>query len=412
MKEHYTLREAAHIIRYELGGKPLPLDEAEKHLLDRIFQNTGPVPSCFIKTSLLTFRAEIPKQPAEDNPSWPRNQWEGKQIVPQNPSDTVLVDIHLDAKARNSAGPGKIQLKTEPHTPLRNIFGESTKENHIIHLYGGLPETQGSPICCFLTAPFTVAESDLVIRRDNMERHVSDDPAALERLKKLDPIPIQPLNIKIDRHVQYGHTSFSVLLDCDELTGFKIKPSGVWKDSASLLGGTALKPHSNELAAIYGEFKDHNEEGPVLAFPCTGELLYRFLLAIGYCTDDEIELIGSPEQISEPQTDPALEAAKALKKKQTEVIDAKVAEICKAICTAVEAHLKNDGKEKIVHHARFINEAGILPGAGKDRDRALKLVKSYIVSDEAGLRFHGFRPANKPIKPSKPYFVPDNEGLK
>lgn len=411
MKEHYNLREAAHIVRYERDGKPMPLDEAEKHLLERIFQNTGPLPSCFIKTNLLTFHAEIPIQPDQDNPSWPRNQWEGKQIVPDNPPDTVLVDMHLDAKARNSEGPGKIQLKTASQTPLCEILGECEKESHIIHLYGGLPETQGSQISCFLAAPCTVAESDLVIRRENMESHISDDPAALERLKRLDPVPVQPLSIKIERQAEFGHTSFSELLDCDELTGFKIKPSGVWKDSASLLGGTALKPHPNELAAIYGEFKDHNEEGPVLAFPCTGELLYQFLVAIGYCSVDEIELIGSPEQTTETQTDLASEAAKALKKKQTEEVDAKIAEICETIRISAEAHLRSGGKERVVHHARFVTEAG-MQETGKNRTRALVLVKKYINSDEAGLRFHGFKPANKPIKPTLPCFVSDDIGLK
>lgn len=323
MKEYYTLREAAHIVRYERDGKPLSLDEAEKHLLDRIFQNTGPIPSCFIKTNLLTFHAEIPIQPDQDNPNWPLNQWEGKQIVSANPPDTVLVDIHLDAKARNSEGSGKIQLKTQPHTSLREILGKGEKESHIIRLYGGLPETQGSLISCFLTTLCTVAESDLVIRRENMERHVSDDPAALDRLKKLDPIPIQPLSIKIERQAQYGHSTVSKLLDYEELPGFKIDPSGIKKVSASLRGNTALSLHDSELDAIYGEYKDHNEKDPVLSFCCTGEELYNFLLAIGYCADGEIELIGSPEQTRDPQVVPVAEAARALKKKQTEEVDVK-----------------------------------------------------------------------------------------
>lgn len=119
------------------------------------------------------------------------------------------------------------------------------------------------------------------------------------------------------------------------------------------------------------------------------------------------------QQVVEPMEEPPAvsEAARELKKKQTEEIDAKIDEICRTIRTAAEQHMGKSGNERIIHHARFIDEAG-LTATGKDRTRALSLVKEYITGDEAGLKFHGFKPANIPVKRNKPYFLTEEQGYK
>ena len=102
--------------------------------------------------------------------------------------------------------------------------------------------------------------------------------------------------------------------------------------------------------------------------------------------------------------------AKDLKKIQTAEIDAKIDDICSNIKVKAIEHMSNSRKERVVNHTRFIDEAEIAPG--KNRDRALKLVKEYLSNCQGDLKYHGFKYANKPVKQGKPYFLTDEEGLK
>ena len=110
------------------------------------------------------------------------------------------------------------------------------------------------------------------------------------------------------------------------------------------------------------------------------------------------------------QIEDTTNAGKNLKKQQTAVIDAKIKELCSTIKDKAVAHMSSGGTERVVNHTRFIDEAEL--SQGKGRDRAFKLVKEYISSYEGDLRFHGFKYANKPIKSGMPYFLTDKVGLK
>ncbi len=125
-----------------------------------------------------------------------------------------------------------------------------------------------------------------------------------------------------------------------------------------------------------------------------------------------VSILARQQAVEQMEESPAVsEAARELKKKQTEEIDAKIDEICRTIRAAAEQHLIKRGNERIIHHARFVDEAG-LTATGKDRTRALSLVKEYITGDEAGLKFHGFKPANIPVQRNRSYFLTEKEGYK
>lgn len=118
--------------------------------------------------------------------------------------------------------------------------------------------------------------------------------------------------------------------------------------------------------------------------------------------------IGISEQ--EHETNNTLsEVARALKKKQTAEIDVKITAICETIKDAAKKHMNLGREERVINHARFIDEAEI--AEGKKRARALKLVKEFISGDEAGLKFQEFKYANKPVKSGKPHFLSEAEGL-
>lgn len=102
--------------------------------------------------------------------------------------------------------------------------------------------------------------------------------------------------------------------------------------------------------------------------------------------------------------------AQALKKQQTSSIDSKINDICLTIKNKAVTHMKGSGTERVINHVRFIDEAGI--SQGKDRERALMLVKKYIADRDGDLGFHGFKYTNKPIAKDRPYFLTEEEGRK
>jgi hypothetical protein len=59
----------------------------------------------------------------------------------------------------------------------------------------------------------------------------------------------------------------------------------------------------------------------------------------------------------------------------------------------------------VVHHARFVADAGISPGT--EHSRAIKETKKYIDKE---FEFHGYIAANRPVKKSMPYFLTREEG--
>lgn len=110
-----------------------------------------------------------------------------------------------------------------------------------------------------------------------------------------------------------------------------------------------------------------------------------------------------PIQSDTIQSAPVTEAARTLKAQQTAELDKQIAVVCSEIKKAVETQLSTGGKERVINHARFVEETGFNPG--KDKARAMKLVREYIKSDEAGIKYHGFAYTLRPVKKGSPYFL-------
>ena len=97
----------------------------------------------------------------------------------------------------------------------------------------------------------------------------------------------------------YGYVELFQLLEmdsCDEraLSGFLIKPDGIWIDE--LTDWDRKNLHPNELAAILGPFTTHDTTKPVLSLPCTGEELKHFLVETGLYCGEDIEIDDKPGQ--------------------------------------------------------------------------------------------------------------------
>lgn len=171
---YFTLEQAAKIVRPERDGHPLPTQEAVKELLEAVFSDSNLMASCFIKASLLTFWVDIKPNPEEDNPDWPLNDCGIQQCFPDNRWNHLLIDVFLDKSSRNSGKTtGKIQLLLYP--------GEKTGRLHSPSLY--LATENLGYVRCQLLKPSEVAESELVVRRSNLEHFIRNDEEAMRRLE-------------------------------------------------------------------------------------------------------------------------------------------------------------------------------------------------------------------------------------
>jgi len=441
-EEYYTLEEAARIVRPERDGQLLQIQEAVKELLDAIFTDTDLIASCFINTSMMIFYVDEQINPdnlEKENPIWPWNEWQTKQVIPDNLPETVLVDVLLDDSHQSyDCAPGKIQLSHSRKmvggrwfAPL--IYMETEQYGHVR---------------CYLNKPKEVAESELMIRSDNLENYIRHDDAALKRLEahRRSTAVIKQYRERtqhMEEEFRHAQCIYLPVIDDVEVIPVRLIPlitepeitpiqlvELLWNPKGVFSKTLNHSPFRNDWTLIYKEMeavgnsdtRKQLEQLPNNIYVTMTDFKQHEVVVsrmVGLRLDREVpppllNLVSEGWNLWSIEANPAdsiSEAARLLKKKQTKETDVMIENICKTISAKAEEHMRNDCKERVVHHARFVTEAG-LRETSKERTRALNLVKNYINSEEAGLRFHGFKPANKPINLTKPYFVSENDGIK
>lgn len=160
----YTLQQAALIA--------LPSRDTNE-LLDKIFDGKI-TPSCLIRSDLLTYWTDVQKNPGKENPRWPLDEWESQQVFPDNLPEQVLVDVLLKEESRNTgSASGIIQLLVTSGGKTGRLFSPA------LHL----PIESFGYVRCHLSHPVEIEETELVIRQDNLEYFIRNNPAAKERLE-------------------------------------------------------------------------------------------------------------------------------------------------------------------------------------------------------------------------------------
>lgn len=299
--DYFTLRQVAEIV-WSDSDRPKPIGYAIDQLLDVIFKRSDLTPSCFIKSSSMIYWADVQLKLREENPDWPYDEWETRQVAPDDLPEDVLVDLLLDERSRNTgSASGKFQLVLVPGEKTGRLFAPVLR----------LPTEKWGYARCQLLSPKEIAESKLVVRHDNLVFYIRNDEEAQTRLEEA-VISAKEFfsNESIDAlksNEQYGFIHLFKCLgetSCNPKTmpGLLIKPDGVWRDLLSEDDRKRLTPH--ELAAIYEPFENHDSSKPVLKFPCTGKELKDFLVATGSSSDDDIEIVevGS-EEFSQSSTE-------------------------------------------------------------------------------------------------------------
>jgi hypothetical protein len=195
-RDYFSLEQIAVIVRPERDGQALPGHEAVKYVLDKIFGGSSNdlnalmrgdcrysdyvkarvsdkdlIPSCFLKPTLARFWCEAPLTEAENAAGhWPET---AEFTTAYGELSSVLVDIYLDIRSRNSGGIGKIQLFQGncARSEYRDVAIEcADKENRVrVQLLTGV----------------IVGESELVISRNNLELFIHEDGSAQARLQTL-----------------------------------------------------------------------------------------------------------------------------------------------------------------------------------------------------------------------------------
>lgn len=309
-KEWFTLDEAAKIIRPEVGGQPLSIQEAAKEVLDIVFKSDL-IPSCLIEPVLCGLYTDILTPEAKARNEWaetfrflpcqciksirsittkqyffqkrspfmnvvkmtaPASQWpnmssERRRLGnPFNVRFTGLVDFYPNEHFRNN---GKSSGMIEFHPNIN----KSPWPDNLIRLVYYAPS--GIIAIIDLIEPREVAESSLVIRLKNLQAFISNNSAAMKRLEQflasgnID----EPINAVVtEKQTIHEKVSFPVPL-IPPATPNDILQIYTFNQVASFLKTTA----EDVFDTINGYVLDPNTNKKTTLFdPCTGKttLLY------------------------------------------------------------------------------------------------------------------------------------------
>lgn len=310
-KEWFTLKEAAEIIRPEVDGQPFPIEEAVKEVLEKIFENEL-TPSCFIEKPVLCgLYTEILTPETKKNNEWPKTfrllpsryiksiriisskayfsqkpsiyaklittatplrrgpDISSSELRIRNPFNvrfTGLIDICMDMSLRNI---GSCSGMIELHPNRSRIQGQ---RNHISLISYS---QAGQLLRLDLIEPYEIAESAMLLRRNNLLAFISNNSEAMKRFEQLSKTGNVNETLK---------TEITELFTNDEKTIFLVPsiqpttPNSIFKTYTFKQVASFLKTHVEDVFdTVNGYVLDTNTgEKHILINPCTGKttLLY------------------------------------------------------------------------------------------------------------------------------------------